>query len=267
MKVLVAGDGAVARAFAAALPAAGVAVARWRRGDPAGERCDAAIVAVADRAIGEVAARLTDGGALDERSVALHCAGGVPAAEAFAGVRRRIGGVGLLHPLRAFAGAPEDAELAGTVFGVEGDARGRAVAAELATRLGGRPVPLTADGLARWHAAAVLAGNHTLALVDAAIALAAGEGLDRAEAARALAGLLASAARNVAAVGLPAALTGPIARGDVATVRRHLAALPEEARALYRASARPTVELARAKGRAEPSALDAIAALIADKGD
>ncbi len=262
-EVLVAGAGRVGRALATALETAGVPVARWSRtAAPSPGARGVVIVAVTDKAIGEVAAWLVDEGFADARSVLLHCAGALPAEEVFAPLRDRVGGVGLLHPLRALAGAPDDAALAGTVFAVEGDAPGRAAALDLARRLGGRPYVLDGAGLGRYHAAAALAGNHTLGLVGAAIDLLVVEGLDRAAASTALGGLLASAARNLVERGLPDALTGPIARGDTSVVARHLAALPPEARALYRATARPTVAVARAAGRASEEALASIEALL-----
>jgi predicted short-subunit dehydrogenase-like oxidoreductase (DUF2520 family) len=264
--ILVAGDGPVARALSAALAAKGEKVARWIRvtvEKPA--ISEVAIVAVADRAIAEVAAKLVALGAVGPTTVLLHCAGAIPAEDAFSSVRAAAGGIGLLHPLRAFAGAAGDSDLAGTVFGIEGDARGREVATGLAILVGGRPLPLEGAGLSRYHAAAALAGNHTLGLVAAAIDLLVAEGLPRAEAARSLGALLASAARNVAERGLPDALTGPIVRGDLPSVERHLAALSGEARTLYRRSARPLVAQARQRAKADPAALDAIARLLADE--
>jgi predicted short-subunit dehydrogenase-like oxidoreductase (DUF2520 family) len=219
-------------------------------------------LAVPDRAIGEAAGRLVELGAVDARGVVLHCAGALPAREALAPVAGRVAGVGLLHPLRALSG--RGAPLAGTVFAVEGDARGRRVAARLARKMGGRPLVLDGARLARYHAAAALAGNHTLALVELAVRELGAVGLPRRRAEAALASLLASAADNVARLGLPAALTGPIARGDAATVERHLAALAPAARAAYLATARPTLDLARDKRAADRAGLARLARLLAN---
>ena len=76
--------------------------------------------------------------------------------------------------------------------------------------------------------------------------------------------LLGSAASNVASLGLPAALTGPIARGDADTVERHLRALPPSVADLYRATGRATLAVARRRAAASPAALDRIAALLGD---
>jgi hypothetical protein len=107
-------------------------------------------------------------------------------------------------------------------------------------------VILRPEGLARYHAAAALAANHTLALLEAAVALLIGEGVPRREAEAALGNLLASAAHNVVRLGLPQALTGPIARGEAAVVARHLAALSPEAHEAPEAHETPEAHAPRA---------------------
>lgn len=242
------------------------------------------LLAVKDHAIGAVARTLVAGGEVPRDSVLLHAAGALPPEEVLADVRASVRGVGLCHPLVSLAdGDPE--RLVGATFAVVGDAVGEAVARTLALDAGGKPVILRAEGLARYHAAAALAANHTVALLGAAVELLVGEGVPRREAEAALGNLLASAAHNVVRLGLPQALTGPIARGEVAVVARHLAALspadreaPSVAGAheATRAEARPepgitrlycttglgTVALAEKKGTATPEALAQIRDLL-----
>jgi len=267
-RLLIVGDGPVARALAGALQAADVAPLRWSRG--AGTpmpHADVIVLAVRDEAIGEVAAQIM--GRVDDEAtppILLHCAGALPAEEAFAGLKRRPLGVGVVHPLRALAGADSDAQLGGVVFAVEGDGPGREAALRLVERVGGVPLVLEAAQLPRYHAAAALVSNHAVALVDAGVELLTSVGLERTQATNALAALLASTASNLTRVGLPEALTGPIARGDVAVVARHLIALRplEEIAALYRATARRVSKVAADKGRAGRDALLRIAALLLD---
>ncbi|HEY2744634.1 MAG TPA: DUF2520 domain-containing protein [Polyangia bacterium] len=265
-RLLIVGGGPVARALGAALEAADAAPLRWsRRTDTALPSADVVVLAVRDEAIGEVAAQIMSG--VDEAAtppILLHCAGALPAEEAFSGLKRRPLGVGVLHPLRALAGAAGDAQLAGTVFAVEGDGPGREAALRLVDRVGGTPLVLEAEQLPRYHAAAALVSNHAVALVDAGVELLSSVGLQRAAATRALGALLGSTAANLERVGLPEALTGPIARGDVAVVARHLLALRPhvEIAALYRATARRVSKVAAEKGRATRDALVRIAALL-----
>jgi predicted short-subunit dehydrogenase-like oxidoreductase (DUF2520 family) len=270
--LLVVGDGPVARALATALARSGAPPARWWRGHPQGgapSPADVVVLAVRDAAIGDAAATVVRQFAARQIAapVLLHCAGAVPSAEAFAQLDPAPRGRGLVHPLRAFAGGPDDAALAGTVFAVEGDPAGRAAAVELVARLGGKPLFLEAAELARYHAAAALVSNHSVGLVDAAVELLGGLGLPRPAATAALAALLASTARNLEAVGLPAALTGPIARGDVAVVARHLDALADAPAlaALYRATARRVTDVAAQKGAASADALVRIRGLVDGK--
>jgi predicted short-subunit dehydrogenase-like oxidoreductase (DUF2520 family) len=256
---LIVGDGAVARALAGALQAAGEAPLRWsRQAGGVVPVAEVVVLAVRDEAIGEVARQVV--AALPSPPVFLHCAGALRGAEPFAGVLTR--GAALLHPLRAFSGASEDTTLLGTVFGIEGDDAGKKEALAIVKAVGGVPLLLEAASLARYHAAAALVSNATVGLVDAGAALLESAGLPRPRAVAALTALLSSTVRNLEELGLPQALTGPIARGDVAVVARHLEAIPPELQELYRSTARRVVEVATEKGSAAPEALEAITRLL-----
>lgn len=209
------------------------------------------ILAVRDDAVGEVAARLCGTGLVGSHHVLLHCGGATAAADAFAAVAGKVGAVGTLHPLRAI---PADSELArvrgawkGTVFGVEGDPRGRAAAEVLARALGGDPLALDGAAMASYHAAAAIASNYAVAVLDAAVALLTSAGLAPSAALAALAPLTQGAIASAAQHGLADGLTGPIRRGDAGTVERHLAAVAGDAEltALYKVLGRRTLALAR----------------------
>jgi predicted short-subunit dehydrogenase-like oxidoreductase (DUF2520 family) len=256
---LIVGDGAVARAIAGALQRAGEPPLRWSRA-AGGVVPDAAVVvlAVRDEAIAEVAKMIV--AALPQPPVLLHCAGALRGVEPFDGLS--ICGAALLHPLRSFSGGADDASLTGTVFGVEGDERGRDEALAIVRAVGGAPLVLDGGQLARYHAAAALVSNASVGLVDAASDLLASTGLERRSATAALTALLASTVKNLEELGLPEALTGPISRGDVAVVARHLDALAGPLRELYRVTALRVLEVAKAKSRATPEALQKIADLL-----
>jgi predicted short-subunit dehydrogenase-like oxidoreductase (DUF2520 family) len=123
---------------------------------------------------------------------------------------------------------------------------------------------LAPGGKALYHAGAAIVSNHAVALFADATRLLAAAGVPPDEARPALAALLAGTAANLAAVGVPAALTGPVARGDVVTVRSHVAALRAAAPDLldaYRALARRAVVVAREKGTID----GAVAASLEDE--
>lgn len=230
---------------------------------------DVVIVAVRDAAISEVAERLVGTGMISRKHVMLHCSGAFPAAEVFAGVLDKVGGVGSMHPLRAIADARTAMRvLKGTAFGVEGDERGRAAAISLVGALGGQPLTLDATQMPTYHAACAIASNYVVALLDAAATALAAAGLSEAEAISALAPLTQGAIANVAERGVAAGLTGPIRRGDAATVARHLDALDPELAILYRQLGRRTLEIAaRITGddAPDPAALVELRGLLADR--
>lgn len=230
---------------------------------------DVVIVAVRDDAIAEVAEMLVATGLITAQHVMMHCSGAISAETAFAGVRDRVGGIATLHPLRAIGDARAAMRsLPGTVFGVEGDAAGRPVAHNLVQSIGGTALELSSEQMAAYHAAAAMASNYVVALIDAAAAVLATAGIDQRDAVAALVPLARGSLDNVAERGVVDGLTGPIQRGDRATVNRHLEALaatPELA-GLYRALGRRTLALARAAKAADSPDLDAIEGLLGASG-
>lgn len=261
--LLVVGDGPVARAFTRSLAERGGAPLGWsRRHKGPLPAADVVLLAVRDEAVPILAAQVmaSPGGAAP---ILLHCAGARAAEEMLLGPWRRPRGIGLIHPLVSIAAEIAQPLPPGTVFGIQGDAAGREAALRLAARLDGVPLVLEASALPVYHAACALAANHSVGLIDGAVGLLATVGVDRARATAAMAGLLTSTAANLARLGLPEALTGPIARGDYETVDRHLRALAgSRDLELYRATALRIVGIATQKGVAPPEALARIRALL-----
>jgi predicted short-subunit dehydrogenase-like oxidoreductase (DUF2520 family) len=286
--VFVIGAGPIATALAGGLRLAGVPVlGLWaRRSQPARAAAAAAgvaafssappdlllesdiiLLAVRDDAVAEVAAMLVGTGLVTSKHVLLHCSGAAAAAEAFHGVLARVGGVGTMHPMRAIAdGASSARSLPGTMFGVEGDERGRTAAMNLVEAVGGHALALDGGDMARYHAAAAMASNYVVALLDAAAATLAATGLSYEQALSALVPLAQGAIRNVADQGIPGALTGPIRRGDHSTVSRHVAALQDpDVADLYRVLGRRALGIAgRIEGTSapDPDRLAAIGATL-----
>ena len=200
-------------------------------------RCGGVVVAVPDPAIADCAAALAPRLAPATR-VALHTSGLMPASAlaALAGAGCRIGS---LHPLASFPSATGPAvPLGGVLAAVEGDAAAVREARALARRLGMRPVAVAAETKPLYHAAAALAANLTHVLAVTAVTQLERAGLERRTAAAGLRALIdGSVDAALAARGMEH-LTGPLARGDVAAVRAHLAALPSDVASAYRAVAR-----------------------------
>lgn len=228
---------------------------------------DVVLLAVPDREIAALGERIAQGGALRRGAVVAHLAGGLPAA-VLDPVRAAGAYPGSMHPLQSFANVDTAVRmLPGTAFAVEGDPRATEVLVTLARDVGGKPLHVASGQKAAYHAGAVLASNFVVALLDGAVELLVRAGVPREEALPALLPLLSGTAQNLAQVGLPDALTGPIARGDVGTVRGHLAALAAGSATLlpaYVALAQRTVEVALRKGTLAPSEASALRALLAE---
>jgi predicted short-subunit dehydrogenase-like oxidoreductase (DUF2520 family) len=141
----------------------------------------------------------------------------------------------VLHPLQALAGPASAALLAGASFRIDATGILRERLLGFVAALGARPLEIDRSQATLYHAAAVLAGNAPLALLEEATRLLEAAGVGRAQAHEALAALLEGAARNARRAGPAAALTGPVARGDTEAISAHLDALAPypEARDLY----------------------------------
>jgi len=164
--------------------------------------------------------------------------------------------IGSFHPLVAFADTERAvAALRGATVALEGDDQLVALLAELAEAIGALPVRLAPGAKAAYHAAAVLAAGGFVALLDAIAELGRVAGLDEAGALAVYGPLVRQALGNAQALGIRAALTGPITRGDVGTLEAHLAELRRHAPAvlpLYLAAAEREVELAETRGALAP---------------
>lgn len=219
--VRVIGGGRAGTSIAHALGSVGWAVhpILGRRDDVtgAGRDTDLVVIATPDAEIGAVAARIAPGDAL-----VVHLSGAL-GLDVLAGHPR----VGAVHPLAALPDSATGTRrlLDGCTFAVAGDRLVERVVSDL----GGRPVRLPDELRPLYHAAAVVAANHLVALAGQVERLAAlvDVPID------AYWDLMSGALDNVRRLGARAALTGPAARRDTATIERHLAALPDDERAGY----------------------------------
>lgn len=220
----------------------------------------AVVLAVPDRAIPEIASRL----AASELSPmpVLHTSGAL-GQEPLIELANAGWSTGSLHPLVAVpraSGGPSP--LQGAWFALQADGPARRVGEAIVQAAGGHLIELSRDGKPLYHAAAVFASNYLVALMSVAERLAAAAGADPADAREALASLAGGALASVRELGPEEALTGPIARGDVATVELHLSRLSGPDRSLYSRLARAALDLSSSRLEAE-----AVARLEAILGD
>ncbi len=270
------GPGRAGVALAVALRSAGVVVlgvhGRRRKRMPRGVRltvggappwldeADVILLAVQDDALSSLVGELAARGKRPRGQVVLHLSGSRTSA-ALVRLRRRGAAVGGMHPLMTTMGevAVDAANLAAATFAVEGDAMAVRAARRLVRALGATAVGVRAGAKTLYHAGAVFAANYVVTMMAAAEDLLVRAGFARAAARRALVPLTGAAFMNVTRSGPIEALTGPIARGDMATVQRHLDALRPAERSLYAAAARATLALALRAGRLDRSQARALA--------
>lgn len=222
MRVCIVGRGKLGRALQRGLAQAGVdsVLTQGRSLRLPREARDVYLLAVPDMRIATVAAAL--GPQLPKRAVVLHLAGARAASELDSLHAYQVQ-VGVFHPLLSFAGAT--AGFAGATFTAFGDPAAMAAARRLGRRLSARVVVLEQAPGPAYHAAAALVANGAVALAQLGARALSAVGYEPRAAEHALASLLSSVADNIARLGLPAALTGPVARGDSSTVSAHLRAL------------------------------------------
>jgi predicted short-subunit dehydrogenase-like oxidoreductase (DUF2520 family) len=206
------------------------------------------LLAVPDDQIADVAQVLAQMGPAPEGCVALHLAGAI-STEPLAPLHAVGYAVGSLHPLQAVADPWTGGDrLVGSAFALGGEPVALAMARRLVNALGGRALVIPASQRANYHAAAVVASNYLVTLAATAVRMLREVGVDEADALPAIIPLMRGTLDNLEDLGLASALTGPIARGDIDTVRTHLARLSPENRALYCALGRETLQLAAAAG-------------------
>ncbi len=230
-RLLVIGVGRAGGSFADALTLAGWEVETAHHGAAAEASAsgdhDLVLLCVPDPAVATVASQL----ATHDSVVVAHCAGSL-GLDVLAPHPR----VGSVHPLVALSDRGRGAErLRGAWFGVAGDP----LVERVVEALDGRAVAVADEDRTIYHAAAVVASNHLVALMGQVQRLAGSVDVPL----EAYLDLAVGALANVVASDPATALTGPVARGDWATVQRHLDALPEAERDAYRVLAEHAARL------------------------
>ena len=225
---------------------------------------DLIFVTVPDDAIADVAAELR----LYAGQAAVHTSGAL-GSDVLEPTRAAGTQIGSFHPMVAFASQEAAvAALPEATIAVEGDEELVGLLGQLATDIGAQPVRLPPTGKTAYHAAAVLAGGGVIGLLDGVAEVARGAGLDEAGALAIYVPLIRQALDNAELMGIERALTGPFVRGDVGTVRDHLAALARLAPGaleMYRATARRELALAVHRGELDDAQAAPLRHLLADR--
>jgi len=182
----------------------------------------------------------------------VHCSGAL-STDILESAKKLGAQVGAFHPLQTFASVKQAIEnIPGSTFAVEADEPLLSTLKDMATALDGHWIELKASDKVAYHAAAVIACNYLVTLVKLATDLWQSFNIPPSQATQALLPLIRGTIRNIDTVGIPQCLTGPIARGDIETIKKHLGALQRVAPALlstYQELGLQTIPIALAKGK------------------
>ena len=211
-------------------------------------QADITLIATPDDQIATCCEKLSATGLIRPGTVVFHCSGALPAAvlasaEACGAVTASI------HPVRSFASPEQVAQsFAGTWCGVEGDEAALTILRPLFVDIGAKLVDIDPAAKTVYHAAAVIACNYLVTLLDVALQAYAHAGIPEEVAMQMMALLVRKTVDQAFAAGTAAALSGPIARGDMGTVQKQQAAVSAwdgDKGELYALLARETMKLAQ----------------------
>ncbi len=216
----------------------------------AAARAPLLLIATPDREIAPVARELARGRLAWNGRVVAHTSGALSSA-ALDPLKRLGASVASLHPLASIAAPRIDVQLRGTPFAIEGAPRAVRILRRLVADMGGLPVTIPREAKALYHLIACILSNDLVAFLASGFAGARGLGLGPRQAARLYLPLIRGTIDNVSSLGPVKALTGPISRGDIATLRLHseaLRTLPADVRRLHRILALRSTSLALRAG-------------------
>ncbi len=217
---------------------------------------DITMLTVGDDQIAACCAALAERGYVGPDAIVFHCSGALTSQD-LARATQTGAAVASLHPIRSFADPAQVADnFTGTYCSLEGDPRAQACLTAACAAIGAVCVPVNPEAKTLYHAASVFASNYLVSLVDVALRAYVAAGIPEAQARQLAQPLIYETLDNIFRLGPPQALSGPIARGDLATVAKQQSAVDtwdQEAGNLYRALITPTTALARRKPK-PPSA-------------
>jgi len=200
-----------------------------------------------------------------EGQVVLHVSGSLPST-ILSSAKEKGALIGSMHPLQSFADVDMAIKtLGGSFFCLEGDKEAVETANELALSLKGQVMTIETEDKPIYHAAAVIASNFFVSIIDMSLRFYEAIGIDREGGLKALMPLIKGSLNNIEALGPVKALTGPIARGDAGVIRKHIQAIGRalpELLPIYTALVRLNVDVGLRKGTLAPEAAERILEIV-----
>lgn len=214
-------------------------------------RAELVFITTPDGFIEDVCSHVADSGGFREGQVVLHTSGAY-SSQVLLKAKRSGTLILSMHPLQSFPSVETGLEnMAGSYFTVEGDAEAVTVAGNLVSDLGGVMLSIPTEMKSLYHASACVVCNYFVTLVDLGLKMIEAAGFPKDKSLPALLPLIEGTLSNIKKVGVPAALTGPVDRGDASTVESHMSAMKDimpGAVELYGLLGAFTARVAREKG-------------------
>ncbi len=190
---------------------------------------DILFITTTDTAIEGVIDSLADIGAINAGQIVVHMSG-AQSSEILDRAEDFGAQVLSVHPLQSFASVERAIDnLPGSIFSIEGDREAYDTAVCIVESLGGEYFFIDRKAKPLYHAGACVVSNYLVTIIDFGIKLLESTGIPRQIASRALLPLINGTVNNIENIGIPKALTGPISRGDLSTILKHLDCLQEMA--------------------------------------
>lgn len=218
---------------------------------------------VSDSSISEAAMKLdwiTDD---FSNKIIVHCSGN-ESSDLLGSLSNKGASTAAFHPLQSFTQSSKPEDFRNIYFSLEGDEKAKNILEEITQSFGAQCINVSKKGKSCLHAAAVMASNYLVALTGASADIGSLGNLDEDELKEALLPLMQTTLRNIAGNPLSGALSGPIARGDVQTVEKHLELLKakRELFNLYKMLGKQTLKIAENKESLDKSAIASLRSLL-----
>lgn len=199
------------------------------------------------------------------RSIVAHTSG-VLTSESLSPLEQKGAKLASMHPVQTFSGAQNDTyKLRNSYFALEGKAEAINVLQEVIANIGGKSFVISPEFKPTHHLACVLASNYVITLMNMAVSLFETLDISKYQIKSILLPLMKNAVENISNQEMASALTGPITRGDLQTVKRHVELLQnknDKLLKLYAGLGLETVKLAHSQSATKKSDLNKIEAVL-----
>ena len=184
---------------------------------------DIVFITTPDRIIEDVCKKIACKNGFKKDSIVLHCSGSLPSTILSSAKKCGVY-TGSIHPLQSFSGETGIKNpFSGIVIAIEGEDQAIDVMEQIAKKLdAGLCLPIKTESKTMYHAAAVVASNYLVTLVDFALELLKSAGISQEKGFDVLKPLIYGTLANIESEGTVDALTGPVARGDLKTIKTHI---------------------------------------------